>query len=132
MVREYWEAKASFLKMYGYVCACCGEANPKFLTVDHVRNDGKECREYVSFHTVRRDGRESSPIPSIKNKTTVAFLKDAISKYQPEVYQVLCYNCNFGKAHNDSICPHKQEHPDIKAYRRGALGFLHEGGTGKN
>jgi len=132
MAREYWEAKAKFLEMYGYVCACCGEANPRFLTLDHVRNDGKESRESVVLYTISREGRTSSPIPRLKTKHTVAFLKDAISKYQPEVYQVLCYNCNFGRAHNDGICPHKQEHPDIKAYRRGTADFLHEGGTGKN
>ena len=26
----------------------------------------------------------------------------------PEGFQVLCYNCNLGKAHNNGICPHKK------------------------
>ena len=27
---------------YGWVCACCGEAEPLFLTIDHVNNDGAD------------------------------------------------------------------------------------------
>lgn len=99
MARDYWQAKAKFLEMYGYVCACCGEANPKFLTVDHVQNDGGDRRRFRSVGTM-------------------IFLKEAISNYQPNVYRILCYNCNMGRAANGGICPHKQEHPDMKAYRR--------------
>ena len=31
--------------MYGHECACCGEANVDNLTLDHVRNNGKELRK---------------------------------------------------------------------------------------
>jgi hypothetical protein len=35
----------------------------------------------------------------------------------PEGFQVLCMNCNFGKAQNGGVCPHKsrQEGPETIA-----------------
>ena len=121
MTKEYWRLKAAFLQMYGNVCACCGEANPSFLTIDHVKGDGKQSREKVTYHTVLRNGKESKPIPRINKTSTSQFLRDAISHYQPGTYQILCYNCNFGRAHNDGICPHERECKDLKAYRRHGL-----------
>jgi len=41
------KAKALLIKLktmvynhYGWLCNCCGETTPKFLTIDHVNNDG--------------------------------------------------------------------------------------------
>lgn len=76
----------------GYRCACCGETEPKFLTIDHVNNDGaKHRREVVGL------GRGGG-------KKIYSWL---IANNFPSGYQILCMNCNWGKARNGGICPHK-------------------------
>ncbi len=73
---------------YGHMCKCCKEENPKFLTIDHVNNDG---------YKDRRDGFSSDKLYS-----------KIIKEDYPKRYQILCYNCNMGKARNDGVCPHLQ------------------------
>jgi len=65
-------------------CACCGEVNVKFLTMDHMNNDGA------------KEGRHRSHI----------FERLKWAGY-PEGYQVMCWNCNTGRYFNHGICPHK-------------------------
>ena len=72
----------------GYICACCGENNPKFMTIDHINNitsqDHKAPRSgWTFYHWLKKQG-------------------------YPPGYQVLCYNCNLGRARNQGICPHKE------------------------
>jgi len=44
--RKWW---GTFLAMYGNQCACCGETEKKFLTLDHINNDGtKSEKEQVA------------------------------------------------------------------------------------
>ena len=76
----------------GYRCAClhCTETNPKFLTLDHIKNDGYELRK------VHGDGD--------------AFYRWLIKNDFPPIVQVLCYNCNCGKNVNGGICPHIGEY----------------------
>jgi hypothetical protein len=71
----------------GAVCACCGETTRKFLTFDHINNDGAAHRKSD---------------PSAGN--LVNWLK---TNDFPEGFQVLCFNCNYGKKVNGGICPHK-------------------------
>jgi len=127
MSKEYWMLKAKFLMMYGYFCACCGEPNPKFLTLDHVNQDGVRAREQIGFHTVKRDGKESPPIPHIIYPRPYQALRDAIQEYRPDRFQILCYNCNCARAHNDGVCPHKDEKRDMKRLRREQWERLSEG-----
>lgn len=68
-------------------CACCGESNFGFLTLDHINNDGNKDRKLHGYGPVLN-------MWIIKNN-------------YPEGYQVLCFNCNCGKARNKGICPHK-------------------------
>jgi hypothetical protein len=76
----------------GYNCACCGETEPAFLTIDHVNNDGaKHRREVVGL------GRGGG-------KKIYAWL---IANNFPPGFQILCMNCNWGKARNNGVCPHK-------------------------
>jgi hypothetical protein len=81
--------KLEVLEHLGSSCACCGETNPLFLTIDHVQNDGSEHRKRERLHTwmqlVSRIKREGWPRGR---------------------YQVLCYNCNVVKGHYGS-CPHQ-------------------------
>lgn len=71
---------------YGRVCACCGETNQMFLSVDHKLNDGASDRKkgFVS---------------------TMLNLKIVKAGF-PDIYQILCMNCNFGKGRNKGVCPH--------------------------
>lgn len=68
-------------------CACCGEANIGFLTLDHVNNDGVEHRR-----------------PRAADMQIT--LKKAGFPADPPI-QVLCYNCNCGRENNNGVCPHK-------------------------
>ena len=74
------------LVAYGRQCICCGEAEPRFLTIDHIENDGVIQRKShgVGAH----------------------FWRWLIKRGFPDGFQVLCMNCNFGKAMNGGICPH--------------------------
>ena len=76
------------LAAYGGRCACCGESEPTFLEIDHMRNDGATHRRAI--------GRGS--------KATYQWLK--AKGWPTEGYQLLCANCNAGKARNGGICPH--------------------------
>jgi len=71
----------------GPKCACCGETNIFFLTIDHINSDG---------HKQHRGDRKRLAYWLKKNDF-------------PDGYQVLCFNCNCGRARNDGICPHKQK-----------------------
>ena len=77
--------KKRFLEMYGGKCACCAEANPMFLTADHINRDGALER--------RQPGRKRGYAHYIRE------LRSDI--------QILCFNCNCGREINKGICPHK-------------------------
>jgi len=65
-------------------CVCCGVTGLKFLTIDHINNDGKLDR-----------------MPGSK------FYNWIIENNYPSNLQVLCWNCNMGKNLNNGKCPHK-------------------------
>lgn len=81
--------RLDFIKAYGGKCICCGEDDPRFLSLDHVNSDGsaqKKSLNYVEhqiYSLARREG------------------------YPKDKYQLLCYNCNCGRARNNGVCPHK-------------------------
>lgn len=79
---------AAYAAYGGYRCNCCGETEEAFLSVDHVNNDGAEHRISVS------------------NRSIYKWLE---KNNYPEGFQILCMNCNFGKARNGGICPHKSK-----------------------
>lgn len=84
-----WRArlKAEVLAAYGGLCACCGEPEPAFLTVDHIYQDGKEHRKTVpagKFYTwLKANG----------------FPKDR--------FRLLCFNCNCARRFFKGVCPHE-------------------------
>jgi hypothetical protein len=87
--REYsktyrWNLRLECIKEYGGKCACCGETNPKFLTIDHIHNDG------------HKEGRVRGNYP----------LKLKRLGYPKDRHQILCFNCNCGRAYNRGLCPH--------------------------
>ena len=49
MAAKYSELKNEVFQAYGgYQCACCGETEPMFLTIDHVGNDGADHRRVIA------------------------------------------------------------------------------------
>ena len=75
----------NFLRHFEFKCQCCGESDIRFLTVDHVQNDGY-----------------------LDNKMTITILRRAKEEgYPKDKYNCLCWNCNCARAKNNGICPHK-------------------------
>lgn len=75
----------------GYTCACCGEDEELFLSIDHINNDGAEHKREHNLQTgeqmyrwIRRHGF-------------------------PVGFQVLCMNCQWGKRNNNGVCPHSEK-----------------------
>ena len=73
---------------YGGKCSCCGETEPRFLTLDHVNNDGAEHRREVGRNTYQMH-------------------RFAKANGYPPSLQVLCFNCNCGRRVNGGVCPHQ-------------------------
>lgn len=82
-----WDSKMDIINKYGGKCECCGETNPKFLSVDHIKGKGNEHRKTI--------GTVSIYIWLRKNN-------------YPSGFQILCYNCNNAKAYW-GVCPHQEE-----------------------
>jgi hypothetical protein len=79
--------KEEVYKAYGgFRCACCGETEPLFLSLDHVNNDGAAHRKVI-------DRRK--------------LYKWLARNRYPSGFQVLCMNCNHGKSRNRGVCPHQ-------------------------
>lgn len=81
------DLRAKILDVYGRVCKCCGETTELFLTFDHVNNDGATQRKTLT--------------------SSNSLMYWIIRNNYPDSIQVLCYNCNCGRARNNGICPHK-------------------------
>lgn len=80
--------RKEFLSEYGNCCACCGETEPSFLTLEHKNKDGKEHRQ--------------------KYWTPTQQLSDIKRRGWPKNdYEINCYNCNLGSKRG--ICPHKRK-----------------------
>lgn len=74
-----------YLHYGGYKCNCpgCNITEPLALTIDHVNNDGNKHRK----------------------KRYWSIFGYLYKNNFPEGFQVLCYNCNCGRARNNGICP---------------------------
>jgi hypothetical protein len=97
--RLYWQRQRTklradaFAAYGGAFCACCGEREDRFLSLDHINNNGNE---------ERRLDRQMAGVRLCRALRKRGF---------PPGYQVLCFNCNIGRHHNGGICPHKSSEP---------------------
>lgn len=93
---EYWrKLRIEVMDAYGGAkCACCGETEEKFLSIDHVHNDGASHRRQIGAKDGNGKGAATRTLTWIKQNGF------------PAGFQVLCMNCNFGKARNGGVCPH--------------------------
>jgi predicted HNH restriction endonuclease len=83
------DLRNEMITAYGSRCACCGEAEIMFLDLDHVQNNGN--------HHRREFGNQVQ---------ILLWLRE--NGWPKEDFQLLCCNCNQGKARNGGVCPHKQ------------------------
>lgn len=90
-IKRNTEWKRLGLAAYGAVCVCCGETEERLLTVDHVNDDGGKHRKEINART----------------NSWKQWKWAADNNYPPNL-QVLCFNCNFGKALYGR-CPHKKD-----------------------
>lgn len=72
---------------YGRQCACCGEKEIKFLSIDHIDGNGEKHRKKI---------HRNINIWLVKNN-------------YPKGFQTLCFNCNWGRYRNNGVCPHKDK-----------------------
>jgi hypothetical protein len=93
-----------FARYGGYRCACCGETERSFLTLDHISNDGAEFRKKV-----------------LGSQTAAGYrtYRWLWSHGFPDGFQVLCANCQHGKRMNNGICPHQVRSNDYPAREYG-------------
>lgn len=79
------ELREQIFQMYGTECACCGENQREFLTIEHIDGGGRE----------HRKGRGSE-----------SFYREIASEYRPDLYEILCMNCNHARGIY-GFCPHE-------------------------
>lgn len=89
---RFIEVKIKIINHYSkgkMCCSCCGEKILEFLTVDHLNNDGTKHRKKIGV------------------KNGKGFYDWIIKNNYPEIFQILCWNCNWAKWRY-KICPHKE------------------------
>ncbi len=86
VARANRRVREEVISKYGNLCRCCGETNSLFLSIDHINNDGASRRD--------EQGTGWGLCYWIKRNN------------YPDDFQILCMNCNTGKARNKGVCPH--------------------------
>lgn len=104
--RKKYKAKLlrQIFEHYGRECACCGETDPLFLTIDHINNDGAAHRREMGYKNGYRYTLASTDLHCWIRANGF-----------PDTFQVLCFNCNCGKARNHGICPHRETRRQVWA-----------------
>lgn len=86
--RRRAKVRLAVFSHYGLKCACCGESEYDFLSIDHINGGGRK---------------------HIREIGTTATLYDwLIDNNFPEGFQTLCFNCNLAKGLRGS-CPHTRK-----------------------
>ena len=86
-LKKLWaKLRDKAINAYGSKCSCCGLADKRFLTFDHVYGGGRKHRKRVGGYGF--------------------LLWMEKQNYPPEI-QLLCYNCN-GAKRVFGNCPHKE------------------------
>ena len=101
---RYHDLKEQVYLRYGDACNCCGETVRQFLSIDHVNNDGNVRRKTLGYGVGKNGGG-------------VRLYKQIIAEGFPDSYQILCMNCNWGKARNGGVCPQVEDHMRLRRLR---------------
>jgi hypothetical protein len=90
--RNFRDRVEAFKAYGGFRCACCGQEEFSFLSLDHIDGSGNEDRK-IRLGNKTQGGHHL--YRNLKQET------------YPVGFQVLCMNCQVGKRDNFGICPHK-------------------------
>ncbi len=82
--------KVEVMAAYGGKCACCGETEIAFLSIDHKRDNGADHRREIK---------------STGGEDFYRWLRER--GYPQDDFQCLCMNCNWAKSRNFWGCPHE-------------------------
>lgn len=82
--------RAEMIAAYGSKCACCGETEPVFLTIEHINRDGAAHRRSLPH------GSSTSVYYDLKRRG-----------WPKEGFELLCFNCNRA-SWLLGICPHRK------------------------
>lgn len=89
--KHHARLKNNMIAAYGGKCACCGEAERDFLTLDHVNGDR---RQHMADLGVKACG--------------VFLYRDLRNRDWPQdIYRLLCMNCNWA-TRLGGMCPHQR------------------------
>jgi hypothetical protein len=83
--QKYDALQNKFFEMYGNICVCCKESRMAFLTVEH------------------KNGLQGNT-----RKRGSTLYKELTKEYRPDLYEVLCMNCNHARMRL-GYCPHERE-----------------------
>lgn len=82
--------RAQVLEAYGGKCACCGDENEVFLTIDHINGDGAEHRRALGGRT----------------RANRVYLWLIDHGFPQEGFRILCRNCQEAY-YRLGTCPHQ-------------------------
>lgn len=90
--QTYERIRVQVHEAYGGKCYCCGLDDWRFLTVDHVHNDGHKDRH-----------------PNGRRVTGHKIYKEALAAVGTGRFRLACFNCNCARQHRgqDGVCPHE-------------------------
>jgi hypothetical protein len=97
-------------KYLGGKCVCCGEREPEFLTIDHVRNDAADDRK--RFKKTAHDR-------SISVYVYEEIYRAIRNQLSMERWQLLCFNCNSSKHFGHGVCAHKRRDKKVVVFYAG-------------
>jgi hypothetical protein len=84
IARRRQRVKDAVFERYGTDCACCGETEPLFLSIDHINGGGTQERKATG-----RDHYAALARGPVRGDL-----------------RILCHNCNRGRWLNGGECPH--------------------------
>jgi len=85
--------KRLIIEHYGNKCACCGETEFRFLSVDHIKGGGSK-----HIQEITKSGHN--------------FYSWIFKNNFPKGFQILCHNCNRAKGNSGKqFCP--VHHPEL-------------------
>jgi hypothetical protein len=85
--------RTQVIEAKGGKCECCGDSEPRFLTLDHVNGDGAAHRRQYGDNA---------------GNSTQAIYRWVRDHPCDPAFRLLCYNCNCGRGASGR-CPHEED-----------------------